>query len=297
MTQEDQDTLVQLEQDEERSRRHRKIGVWVLVAVLIVLSGVLTYVLIAGEHHQDQVDALAEQLSDSDQAAVEVAEQRQAQARTVLELCESGAIEQDAAGQAVCDEAEQAAQEDPEQAVAQAKGEQGPQGPPGRPGRDGADGADGADASPAEPGRDGRDGTDGDDSTVPGPTGAPGADGEDSTVPGPKGDQGESVKGEKCDTGAAGRDGKSVTGPQGPVGPAGKDGAPGKDSTVPGPAGPSGPPGADGSDGRGIKSAQCGTDGRWTITYSDDTSEDAGPCIAATPDDPAPTPTPEEETP
>ena len=90
-----------------------------------------------------------------------------------------------------------------------------------------------------------------------------------------------------------------MTGPQGPAGPKGDTGATGKDSTVPGPQGPAGergPAGADGQDGRGIASAICDPDtGRWTITYSDDTSEDAGPCIAATPDDPAPTPTPTEE--
>ena len=167
MTQDEKDTLEQLEQDESRARRHRQIGVWALLAIVVALAVATAYGLTMGHQRQQQVDALAEQLSDTDQAAVQVAEQRQAQARTVLELCESGAIEQDAAGQAVCDEAELAAQEAPEQAVAQAKGEQGPQGPRGPAGPSGADGSDGAD------GADGSNGTPGET----GPAGAEGADG------------------------------------------------------------------------------------------------------------------------
>src|SRR5690606_30434202 len=150
------------EQDESRARRHRKIGVWALLAVVLVLAAATAYGLTMGHQRQQQVDALAGQLSDTDSAAVQVAEQRQAQARTVLELCESGAIEQDEAGQAVCDEAERAAQEDPEQAVAQAKsGPQGPAGPPGRPGSDGDPGADGADGAQGDPGAAGAPGADG----------------------------------------------------------------------------------------------------------------------------------------
>jgi hypothetical protein len=82
-----------------------------------------------------------------------------------------------------------------------------------------------------------------------GPAGPPGL-----TVVGPKGD-----KGDKGDT---------VTGPpggSGPSGPAGKDGADGKN-------------GADGKDGRGVQSTQCGDDGRWTVTYTDGSTEDAGVC-------------------
>jgi len=62
---------------------------------------------------------------------------------------------------------------------------------------------------------------------------------------------------------------------RGPMGPAGAD------STVPGPAGPAGPAGADGApgaDGRGIVDAQCRDDGRWAVTYSDGTTQDAGQC-------------------
>lgn len=84
---------------------------------------------------------------------------------------------------------------------------------------------------------------------------------------------------------------RGFIGPVGPSGKPGRDGAPGvdglagKDGAV-GPAGaqgPQGPPGADGKDGaagkdgRGLKSTTC-TDGRWVVTYTDATSEDAGPC-------------------
>ncbi|MEA1264260.1 hypothetical protein MicroSTF_14550 [Microbacterium sp. STF-2] len=88
----------------------------------------------------------------------------------------------------------------------------------------------------------GKDGRPGLDSTVPGPAGPPGAD---STVPGPQG--------------VAGRDGQ--------------------DSTVPGPQGAQGSQGPAGADGRGIQSLYCDdTTGRWTVTYTDTTTADAGVC-------------------
>lgn len=89
----------------------------------------------------------------------------------------------------------------------------------------------------------------------------------------------DDCKGPAGSDGEAGADGADST-IAGPPGPAGKDGANGKDSTVPGPAGPTGPAGSTGDDGRGIQSAQCGDDGRWTITYTDGASEDAGQCRA-----------------
>lgn len=294
----------QLQEAKTRGQTSRRLWRLLPYVLLALLAVAVVYGLSMGADRQRQIDALEERAESSDTAAQEIAGAKQDQARSIRELCDSGAIEQDERGKQVCEDAEAAAEEDPAEQVAAvgATGPRGPQGIPGRAGTDGQDGADGADASPALPGRDGRDGQDGADSIVPGPAGAPGADGEDgedSTVPGPQGA-----------TGSTGADGQSVTGPQGPAGPkgdtgatgpAGKDGAPGKNSTVPGPQGPAGergPAGADGEDGqdgRGIESAQCGSDGRWTITYSDDTSEDAGPCIAATPDEPAPTPTPTEE--
>lgn len=75
-------------------------------------------------------------------------------------------------------------------------------------------------------------------------------------------------KGDKGDPGSSGS-----TGPAGPSGPAGP---PGQDSTVPGPQGPAGPAGVD---GRGIQSLMCDeTTGRWTVTYTDGVTADAGAC-------------------
>ena len=89
-----------------------------------------------------------------------------------------------------------------------------------------------------------------------GPAGVPG-----KSITGPKGNTGKSI------TGPAG---ESITGPQGVPGTDGKDGTNGTDAK---PA-------------RSITSTQCGTDGRWTVTYSDGTSEDAGAC-QVTPGPPA----------
>lgn len=277
----------QLQEAKTRGQTSRRLWRLLPYLLLAALAVAVIYGLSMGADRQRQIDALKERAESSDTAAQEIAGAKQDQARSIRELCESGAIEQDERGQQVCEDAAAAAEEDPAEQVASV-GATGPRGPQGLPGRAGQDGADGADASPAEPGRDGRDGadgSDGEDSTVPGPEGEPGTDGADSNVPGPQGERG-----------AAGADGQSVTGPKGDPGPPGAKGDPGESVTGPqGPPGERGPAGADGSAGRGIADAQCGTDGRWTITYSDDTSEDAGPCIAATPDDPAPTPTPTEE--
>lgn len=136
-------------------------------------------------------------------------------------------------------------------------------GPKGDPGKDGAPGP--ASTVPGPPGP---------ASTIPGPQGPPGPSGQDSTVPGPTGAPGN-----------PGRDGtdSTVPGPPGPAGPPGAPGKDGADSTVPGPAGPPGATGATGprgEPGRGISSAYCGNDGRWTITYTDGTTSDGGQCRA-----------------
>lgn len=111
---------------------------------------------------------------------------------------------------------------------------------------------------------------------VPGTPGAAGATGATGStgLPG--------VRGQDGSPGPAGRDGASVTGPTGATGPAGPAGPPGADGKAgsdgaPGPAGPAGPAGAD---GRGIRDAQCGDNGRWTITYTDGTTSDGGTCRA-----------------
>lgn len=109
-----------------------------------------------------------------------------------------------------------------------------------------------AEVAPGPAGERGPRGLPGSDSTVPGPPGPPGGPGKDSTTPGPPG--------------PPGRDGQDSTIP-GPAGP------PGADSTTPG---PQGPPGAE---GRGIQSLYCDDfTGRWTVTYTDATTADAGVC-------------------
>lgn len=81
--------------------------------------------------------------------------------------------------------------------------------------------------------------------------------------------------------GPVGRDGLTVIGPKGDkgdtvTGPAGDIGAAG-------PKGDKGDPGAPGADGRGVASTTCGDDGRWTVTYTDGTSQDAGVCRVLVP--------------
>lgn len=108
-----------------------------------------------------------------------------------------------------------------------------------------------------------------------GPAGPGGASGEDGRTPDP-------VPGP---AGRSGAPGDTITGPPGPAGPTGKDGTNGSD----GKDGPQGPAGPAGNDGRGIADAQCGDDGRWTITYTDGTSSDGGQCRASLIPDPEPT--------
>jgi len=141
-------------------------------------------------------------------------------------------------------------QQDPTTALAGPKGDPGVPGPPGLPGMDGKDG---------NPGPQGDPGVDSTATGAPGQPGAAGKDGASSTVPGPPGMPGP-------------------PGPAGEQGPAGADGAPGADSTVPGPEGPAGPQGPEGDTGRGIASAFCGDEGRWTITYTDGATQDGGQC-------------------
>ncbi len=69
-----------------------------------------------------------------------------------------------------------------------------------------------------------------------------------------------------------GQDG--TNGQNGSNGSAGQNGTNGQDG-APGATGPQGP---SGQDGRGISSATCGDDGRWTITYTDGTTSDGGDC-------------------
>jgi hypothetical protein len=128
------------------------------------------------------------------------------------------------------------------------------EGPQGEPGQQGAPGPVGPAGTPGLDGKDGLTGT-------PGATGAKGETGS-AGQPGGQGPAGP--PGSQGDPGA--------TGAQGATGPAGPAGAPGA-------TGPEGAPGEPGNDGRGIESLYCDdTSGRWTVTYTDATTADAGVC-------------------
>ncbi|WP_010550536.1 collagen-like protein [Brachybacterium paraconglomeratum] len=269
--------------------------------LFVALAAVVVYALSSDSEQQERISTLEQEVESSDTAAQAVAQEKQDQGRRISDLCASGEVDTSTErGKRVCEEAEAAAEEDPAEQVAAvgATGPRGPQGLPGRAGNAGQDGADGADGTAGAPGETGPAGAEG-AAGAPGTDGAAGADGDDGEqgAPGPTGTPGEA--GEAGEAGASGSDGKpgatgaqGATGAKGDPGPAGPQGATGER----GPRGETGPAGADGQDGRGITSATCDPDtGRWTITYSDDTSEDAGPCIATAPDEPAPTPTPTTE--
>lgn len=273
---------------EPRVRRDRRVRVAIVVGSVLVGIAALLALYSLALSNRAQLGALRDEADRSDTAAVQVAQEKQDQAKSVAELCEAGEVDQSTTrGKAVCAEAQHSADDDPAEQVEAVKGdpgERGPQGPQGIPGRAGEPGPSG------KPGKAGENGADGSDSSIPGP---PGTDGSVSTVPGPEGADG--ADGEEGAAGAAGSDGSDSTVP----GPRGERGPAGAGSTVPGPQGPPGPSGADGedgSDGRGIADAQCGGDGRWQVTYTDGTTDDAGPCLAESPDDPAPTPTPTGDT-
>lgn len=301
--------LTELDRHARRNRIMRRVGMVAMIVGVFVLVG---YILYSGGQREREIDALQAIASRSDSAATEVAQERQDQARSVKELCESGAIEQDDAGKAVCDEARVTAEENPEEVVAAASGPEGPKGAKGDRGLAGKDGAKG-DRGPAGetgeqgeqgpigatgpqgdqgirglPGDKGDIGAQGDPGPL-GPVGAagdPGSDGEPGT-PGADGSPG--ARGEPGSTGKQGPIG--ATGPAGPTGPAGEPGPQG----IPGEQGAPGEDGEDGTSGRGIESATCSPDtGRWTIEYTDETTGDGGPCIA-TPEAPATPPEPTEE--
>lgn len=110
------------------------------------------------------------------------------------------------------------------------------------------------------------------------PEDLPDADDDVVVIEGPRGPRG--FIGPVGPAAKPGRDGVD-----GEPGSAGTDGAPGTQGEpgTPGSQGAQGPAGADGKtgspgrDGRGVQSTIC-TEGRWVVTYTDGTSEDAGPC-------------------
>ena len=300
--------LQDLEVKASRDRRWKRIIV--TGSVIIALLALLTLFFMTAKN-AGQLAALRTEADRSDTAAVEVAQEKQDQARSLKALCESGAIKQDERGKAVCEQAKRDASEDPEKAVEQRKGQpadegaqgpQGPQGPPGAPGvgtpgKPGAQGPPGAPGTPGRPGDQGPQGPPGIAGAVGkagvdgiagarGEPGAPGNDGSDGAPGEPGADGAKGAPGNDGADGADGKDGaagpvgpKGDTGATGPAGPKGDPGAPGAD----------GKPGAPGTDGRGITSAQCGADGRWTLTWSTGETTDAGQCLMTQAPAPAPT--------
>ncbi|MBD3781709.1 MAG: collagen-like protein [Micrococcales bacterium] len=179
--------------------------------------------------------------SDSQKQTKATAEQALSLADKVSQACATTDSTQRAALVQIgaCQQAQQV-KKDPTPAV----GPQGPAGPAGPQGPVGPAGVNGVNGAAGSPGARGAVGD-------PGPAGATGADG----ATGAQGDPGA--------TGPAGPQGPP--GPQGAAGPAGQDGS-------------TGPQGPQGDPGRGIQSVMCGNDGRWTVTYTDGTSADAGRC-------------------
>lgn len=176
------------------------------------------------------------------------AQEKQSLAEEFDAACKSADFQQTPAGSNICEKAEQVASEPAGTPLTGPQGIQGAQGPRGEQG-------------------------------FPGPVGPQGPRGERGEV-GPVGPQG--IAGLLGLAGPAGTEGPpgplgpvGPPGPQGEAGPAGPAGAPGADSTVPGPSGPMGP---QGEPGRGITSAVCGSDGNWTISYTDGTTSDGGKC-------------------
>ncbi|WP_058234985.1 collagen-like domain-containing protein [Devriesea agamarum] len=239
-----------------RAERVQGIMIWILTAGLcICLVGIAVLTVMAWSNGKTLRER-GEQLS---RAHVQVQDETQAKhdiARSVADLCASGAVKQDTQGKAVCADAQKTAAETPGGTVMDATGDRGPagpQGPQGVPGIPGTDGAPGAPGIPGPPGPDGQPG-------IPGPLGPSGVPG----IPGQAGPDGE-----------PGTDGKD--GPAGPTGPPGPQG----------PAGPPGPAGKTGPAGRGLVSATCHPEsGHWILTWTDATESDGGPCLVTTPPSP-----------
>lgn len=179
-------------------------------------------------------------------------QEKQSLAEEFDAACKSADFQQSSAGSNICQKAEQVAAE----STSAPAGPQGVQGVPGPRGEQGFPGEQGPVGPVGAAGPKGDVGPQG----IAGLLGLPGLNGANGTM-GPEG----------------------PPGPPGPQGIQGEPGPPGADSTVPGPpgeVGPQGPVGPQGEEGRGVRSAYCGDDGRWTITYTDGATSDGGQCRA-----------------
>lgn len=232
-----------------RAQRRRTVGM-VLLAVLAVIFGAACLFFAMDNARLAGAAATYGETQ---------AQEKQSLAEEFDAACKSADFQQTAAGSNICQKAEQVASE-PSGPLA---GPQGVQGVPGPRGEQGFPGERG----PVGP---------------VGPVGATGPKGE----VGPQGIAGLlGLPGLNGTNGTSGIDGPP--GPPGPVGPPGPPGIPGEtgpagaDSTIAGPpgeAGPQGPAGPQGEEGRGIRTAYCGDDGRWLITYTDGATSDGGEC-------------------
>jgi len=221
-----------------RAQRRRTVGLVVVSVIALIFALVCLYLAM------DNARLLGAAATYGETQAQE----KQSLAEEFDAACKSADFQQTAAGSNICEKAEQVASEPAGAPLAGPQGVQGIAGPRGEQG-------------------------------FPGPMGPQGPRGE----VGPVGPQG--IAGLLGLAGPAGNEGPpgpvGPVGPQGPMGLQGEAGAQGPagpsgvDSTVPGPAGP---PGPQGEPGRGISSATCGTDGNWTITYTDGTTSDGGKC-------------------
>lgn len=226
----------------QRAQRRRTL-VMVLLAVLALIFGAACLFFAMDNQRLASANAVYGQTQQ---------QEKQNLAEEFDAACKRADFQQTPAGSNICRKAEQVAAE-PGSPLAGPQGVQGLQGPRGEQGFPGPMGPAGAKGDPGPQGIAG----------LLGAAGSSGQNGKDGAPgpPGPAGPQGP--------PGLTGADGKP--GQPGPAGPAGAD------STTPGPPGPAGPKG---DTGRGIQSAYCWDNGRWTITYTDGTSADGGQCRA-----------------
>jgi hypothetical protein len=222
----------------QRAQRRRTVGMVVVSVIALIFALVCLYLAMDNARLAGAAATYGETQ----------AQEKQSLAAEFDEACKSADFQQTPAGSNICQKAEQVAAEPPAGSLVGPQGVQGVAGPRGEQG-------------------------------FPGPMGPQGPRGERGEV-GPVGPQG--IAGLLGLAGPAGSEGPpGPLGPVGPRGPQGEAGATGPagpagaDSTVPGPAGPAGP---QGEPGRGIAGATCGSDGNWTISYTDGTTSDGGKC-------------------
>lgn len=148
MTHEDNDRLAALEHTERRTAWRRRVGILALILIVVGMTVGLGVQLSLSLENNRILEESQQEASEANDAAVEVAQEKQDQARSVSDLCESGEIDTETErGKRVCEEAAQSASEEPDEQVQAAKGAPGP------PGEDDADGRGISDLQCGEDGR------------------------------------------------------------------------------------------------------------------------------------------------